>query len=229
MGHQSLVRTMALGAVITLAGSSGIYAVFTDRATTGTNSVSSGDQPITPPDVTDLQIADGTIGTNFQGIACGAFADDSATPLFSATSLASTDYPEARICLKNAGTTTLAIAMAAIDIVDVDTACSSGEAEAGDTTCGQDLQGELSFALVAIVNRNDCANGGVSTQMASDFLASLAFTSLAVPGDPLAPGEIACYWVAINWSGNNSHVDSTIQFTQTDSVTWRFAFDGTTP
>src|SRR5215470_6940644 len=45
MARQSLRIVIVLGALITLVGGTGIFAVFTDRATAGNNSVTSGERP----------------------------------------------------------------------------------------------------------------------------------------------------------------------------------------
>ena len=45
MNRQSLWSVIALGAVIASLSGAGVVAVFSDTATTGTNEVSSGDQP----------------------------------------------------------------------------------------------------------------------------------------------------------------------------------------
>jgi predicted ribosomally synthesized peptide with SipW-like signal peptide len=45
MGRHSLRIIMVLGALVTLVGGTGIFAVFTDRATGGDNTVTSGTRP----------------------------------------------------------------------------------------------------------------------------------------------------------------------------------------
>src|SRR3954471_5430377 len=45
MRRPALVTIIVLGSVVTLVGATGIYAEFTDRATTGTNTATSGERP----------------------------------------------------------------------------------------------------------------------------------------------------------------------------------------
>jgi predicted ribosomally synthesized peptide with SipW-like signal peptide len=223
MGQLSLIRVMAVGAVITLAGGSGIYALFSDRAMTGSNSVTTGDVPTPPPGDTHLQIANTSSGDYPLG--CGTFSDDLATGLFTIADLTASSYPYSLICLKNAGTTTMAtVSMTVEDLVETETGCSTGEVAAGDATCGNDLEGELSSGLVAFLNRPACSTGSTSGPAGYLDLATLQWSAIILPGSALAPGDIACVYVGVTWTGDAT----TLQLTQTDQLTWRFAFDGVT-
>ena len=74
-----LATTMALGLVITAMNFTGIFAVFTDRATTGTNSLESGELAR----VAHLQIDDAAAGDCNDAV----FKDDLTTGLFYASGL----------------------------------------------------------------------------------------------------------------------------------------------
>lgn len=224
IGHQSLIRAMALGAVISLAGSTGIFAIFSDRAFTGTNSVTTGARPTPPPDVTYLRIAE-TSNPGQYPVTCGTFSDDIATGLFTISDFQVGSYPYSIVCLENAGTTTLSLSATTLDLVDTDTGCSVGEAEAGDSSCGGDQLGELSYGLWAFLNRPDCASGYVAGGAEHLDLATMRTSSLAIPGDALTPGEIACVYVGLGLVGD----ETLFNLTQSDQVSWRFAFWGTTP
>jgi hypothetical protein len=206
---------MILGLIVTSVGVSGIFAVFTDRATAGEDSLTSGELP----HAAHLQIA--TLDTTVSE--CGGFVDDLTTGLFDAADVQAGYQQTAYVCLKNAGSADLHAFMSVIDLADVETDCTGDEAAAGDTTCGPDATpplGELSSALSTSITRFDCATGrGITT--ASANLAGALFDVGA-----LAVHEVACYSIEVDYA---SEVPSeTQQMAQSDQTTWRFAFDGST-
>lgn len=215
-----LTTTMALGLVISAMSFTGIFADFTDRATTGDSSAESGEQPR----IADLQIST----TTTLDCADATWVDDLATGVIAATDLQPGDNSgQSVVCLMNAGTSDLDITLSAIDVVDTETDCTGDEEAAGDTTCGTgEFQGELAPALIASASRLDCDTS------ASQLAISPAFQSLAnapVAFGTLAAGEKTCVWLAVQMAtpGQIGTTVETIQQAQTDKVEWRYAFDGT--
>jgi len=233
--RRPLLRTIvALGIVVTFVSGAGVFAVFTDRATTGSNSVVSG----ALASAADLQLAvgDTIIGgggdPNSVRVECGEFVDDLATGLISVTNAAPsvTYLQRTYFCLKNAGTAAIGVRWAATDLADVETGCTGDEATV-DTGCGivagTAYDGELSQALRVRLSNWDCLTGASG----GDILAS--FENLAQPGGSsfqgdvtLGPGDVYCGSVELLYPVDTD-VD-VVQAAQSDQVTWRFAFDATT-
>ena len=219
MRRRMAVSVMALGAVVTLIGGTGIWAVFTDRATTGQNSVTSG----ALPQAADLLITQ--MGNQLGD--CQGFTDDLATGLFTVTDAGTGNLAVGFVCLKNNGSSALDVSMTAIDLVDVETGCTGDEAAAGDTTCGTNAvppTGELSASLQITIGPFDCVTGQGNSGFIQ-FLDVLAGSSM--PAGSLAVGEIGCYQIEVRIPVNLPV--STYQISQSDQSTWRLAFDGTTP
>jgi len=215
-----LATTMALGLVITAMNFTGIFAVFTDRATTGTNSAESGPQAR----IADLQVST----TVTFDCSDAAWVDDLVTGVMAATDLQPGDNSgQSVVCLKNAGTSDLYITLSTIDVVDTETDCTGDEAAAGDTTCGTgEFQGELVPALIASASRLDCDTSESQLSIGGAFQA-LVDTPTAI--GTLAAGEITCVWLSVQMAvpGQIGSTAESIQQAQTDRVEWRYAFDGT--
>ncbi|HEV8403204.1 MAG TPA: hypothetical protein VGQ31_09235 [Candidatus Limnocylindrales bacterium] len=230
MARHSLRIVIVLGMLITLVGGTGIFAVFSDRATTG------------PSDVTttalgkaaDLKIAAAQPQDpmNSGPFMCADFVDDLSTPLFDFT--ASTGSGDERfLCVRNDGSSAVDLTTSAIDIVDTDTACTGDEAAFGDTTCGEDAttmvpqQGELSPNLTIETDLYDCSTGSGVGQVGvpdlSSALATLGSTPEALGSLP--PGGSICVRFRVFWRATGDAA----QVSQSDEATWRFAFDGTVP
>jgi hypothetical protein len=225
MNRRLLVSLMALGAVVTLIGAAGIFAVFTDRATTGNSSVTSGERA----SAADLQIA----SSGGPPIECGTFADDLVTDLITVTDVQPAEGGQginAFICLRNAGSAHLTISAAAIDLVDVETDCTGDEAAAGDGSCGiaepSTGVGELSSVLFAEIVQADCTTGAAIPGIGISILLSDLSGGAAIGGLSLLPGEFRCVRLGILYPTTTP--DTAVQIAQTDKVTWRYAFDGTT-
>jgi hypothetical protein len=218
-----LATTMALGLVITAMNFTGIFAVFTDRATTGTNTEETGQQPRTA----DLLIAVDEFG-NCTG---ATFSDNLETGLFDVSGLVpgGTADQVTSICLKNVGTATLTLTTSAIDVVETETACTGDEAAAGDATCGTAGvgDGELGLVLFTELGQKDCATGA----NIGDFVQSTVEDLAATPGDlgTIAPGAVACVFVdtILPAAGVLGNTSDGLQQAQTDKIEWRYAFDGT--
>lgn len=219
MGRHSLRIIVVLGALVTLVGGTGIFAVFTDRATTGYNSVGSGPRAQSA----DLAIAEGDVVA--EAIDCGSFSEDLATNLFSVADVQPGDPTiSADVCLINNGSGDLAITANAIDLNDEDEACTGDEEEAGDTTCGGFQAGELGSVLAVQIDRITCATNA-SEPIQSNSVVNWTTNPVAIPGEPLAPGEIACLRLLAFYPSTTA--ETSIQLAQSDRVQWRFAFDGT--
>src|SRR5262245_17507860 len=95
-----LLRTLvALGILVTLVSGTGVFASFSDQATTGPNSVISKEQPR----AADLRIATGdSDGFGFQ---CGTFVDNLQTGLIGVTDAepSAGALQQSFFCLKNVG------------------------------------------------------------------------------------------------------------------------------
>jgi hypothetical protein len=229
MNRRLLVSLMAFGAVITLVGAAGIFAVFTDRATTGTNSVTSGARA----SAAHLQIAQGVPGDTNCGVT-PAFSDDLATGIFTITDAQPDGFlsPSRHVCLRNAGSADLAISMAVIDLVNVETDCTGDEAAAGDNNCGivggVPGAGELAQVISASVVQVDCFGGppipGTGTTGSLQTLATIP--GGASLGASMAPGAVICLQLDISYP--NTTTNTAVLVAQSDQVTWRYAFDGTT-
>lgn len=222
MRRRLLASTIALGLVVTAMGFTGIYAVFTDRATTGTNSAESGTQP----KAADLKIAFDVTDSSCAGI---SYSDDLASGVIDATDL-QPDFNGAGfnyICLQNVGTASLNLTVTAIDVVETETGCTGDEAAAGDATCGTAGigDGELGTVLDAQLYRFDCVTGDGPTDSVVQPIETIAGT----PGSlgSLDPGKVACIRTAVIFPGPGTDLTvDAVQRAQSDKVQWRFAFDG---
>jgi predicted ribosomally synthesized peptide with SipW-like signal peptide len=215
MRRPLLVSLMTLGLTVTVVGGMGVFAPFTDRATTGQNSVTSGARPR----AADLQLNYGT--NTFDACVAGPFADDSTTPGHTATD-AQPGYADGRIfCVKNAGSSALALSVTAVDVVGKDVACTGDEAAAGDSTCGGDGAGELENVLFYQVVTSPCETGQ-GQSFTGGFLSSPPTVQLG----SIQPGQVVCGFLEIRYPLNRT--DSDVLQAQSDSVTWRYAFDGVT-
>lgn len=221
MGRQSLRVTMLLGVLITALGGTGIFAAFTDRATTGVNSVESGSRPR----AVDIMLAQATLNPSTSQVECGQFSHDLATGIFSVQGVQPGAFPNdaevSYVCLKNVGSGTISIDAKVIDVVDVDTACTGDEAEAGDATCGGSQQGELSAALALQIEDVACATGSPNG-LQSNSVANWPANPVPLPA-PLAAGAVTCARF-LTWIPASTD-ESILQVVQSDLVEWRIAFD----
>lgn len=213
-----LWSVMVVGAVVTAVGGSGIWAVFSDRATQGTNTIESGSQP----SVADLQVGE------FVGEACTGMSDDLATALWSVSSMQPGDAVGRVICLKSNGAAAVSVRLAAIDIAEGDAQCT-GDEQTVDTSCGGGLgQGQLASALlVEYATDMDCDTViGESGEDQVGVLGTLGVgSSFAVlsAASGLAAGSTMCVNLTVRYPSETS-IDL-VQAAQSDSVSWKFAFD----
>jgi hypothetical protein len=211
-----LLTVIGLGAVITLVSVNGMFALFTDRATTGANQVSS------PPEAAsaDIQIAAGTRDISDNTIACGTFAEDLITGIITVTDLAPSDPigTSAVVCLRNVGSRSVDLTVSAIELVDSDTACTGDEAVL-DTTCGGDGPGELSAVLTVFTFQYDCV--GFGSYHGPFNLANSQSTAFGLTSMPA--GTDLC----LEFNVVNQAQGDMITISQSDTTMWRFAFDAT--
>jgi predicted ribosomally synthesized peptide with SipW-like signal peptide len=243
IGRQTLRIVIVLGVLLTLVGGTGIFAVFSDRATTGPNTVTSGAQP----NAAHLQLNVGI--DNGQAIDCETdpdangvtFEDDLTTGLFTLQDMQpGTASDPAYLCLRNAGSAPLSLYAAAIDLVDADIDCTGDEAAAGDTTCGLDPNlpagqevpqaGELSHNLSVTIDEMHCHDSTVIFSTIKRALYNLTdpaptgFTRASIGAGTLDSGAELCLQLTIAYPSDTA--TTAVQLAQTDRATWRFAFDG---
>jgi len=210
-----LLTIMALGTVVSLTAVNGVFAIFTDRATTGENSASSRGEVASA----DLQIALGSYDGDTGITTCGTYSEDLITGIISATDMVPSDTNAfGHVCLKNVGSRTVDLSASVIDLVDTDHACTGDEASV-DETCGSDLTGELSARLQVFVFGPDCSNGG--TSYGSTQVATMVAAPFEI--DFLDPDEVTCLHLRVQDQASGDFITTT----QSDTSTWRFAFDGT--
>lgn len=216
MRRPLLISLMTLGLVVTAVGGMGVFAPFTDRATTGTNTVTSGERP---------RAADLDLAWNVDSIfECdtATFVDDSTTAGVSAADAQPGFQATTAYCLKNNGSAALTVSVTPIDLVDTDTACTGDEAAAGDATCGGDAAGELSSVLVFDVSVVDCVSGSGPVPTFGGFLSDTQTVAVGT----VQPGATVCGSITVRYPNNRPATD--VLQAQTDTATWRYAFDGVT-
>jgi len=218
-GRPLLKTIMALGCVVSLAGATGVFAVFTDRATTGTNSFESADRAR----AADLQLAEAEpAGPGESALVCGTFVDDLVTGVLSATDISANGSRAGQyLCLRNAGSAAVDVTTSVFDVLDSDSGCTGDEGVV-DATCGGDAAGELAQYLVVVQSRLSCADGGFVENAGPASFDSMVDTPL--PGFSLAPDETACFYFVVSYPADEAQALES----QSDTVTWRFAFDGST-
>jgi predicted ribosomally synthesized peptide with SipW-like signal peptide len=229
MERQTLRIVVVLGMLITLLGGTGVFASFTDRASAGTDSVTSGSRPKSA----DLRIEPAEL--NGGVVECGIAGaipwqeDNTATAQFSLSDVQpGSQLGGSYVCLKNVGSASLTLTASALGLTDLDTDCTGDEAASGDTTCGLDAigmpqAGELSPLLTVLLDRVVCDSP--TMPFANNQPVALdAYTGIDFAGGPLAADDIACIAIQLAYPTPASDVDA--QIAQSDQVTWVFAFDG---
>lgn len=224
MGRYTLRIVIVLGVLVTLLGGTGVFAVFTDRATTGTNSVTSGSLGR----AADIQIAAAAMN-QMQTIDCvdddgdGIVFDEN---LVSAPIEANSLQPGMSIgpkfvCLQNVGSSAVALKVSTIDIRNEDLGCTGDEAAAGDTDCQPMDPGELLGALKVRTDVWGCDTSSVTSTTTRD-LAQFGEVDIATA---LPPGQQTCVAFTVQYPSDAPA--NLVQQAQSDRVQWRFAFDAT--
>ena len=96
--NRTLLSIMVLGAVITMVGGTGIFAVFSDRALVGNNDVDSG----ALASAADIQVAVASVDGDFV-FECGTYQEDLTLPLWSMSDVQPGDSESQYLCVKNVG------------------------------------------------------------------------------------------------------------------------------
>src|SRR5512141_61809 len=111
MERASLRAVIVLGLLVTFVGGTGIFAVFSDRATTGQSDVTSGELA----KAADLKIAAAQPQDpmNSGPFMCDPFTDDLVTPLFNFTATTGGGY-ERFLCVQNDGSSSVDLSLTAI-------------------------------------------------------------------------------------------------------------------
>ena len=232
MERASLRAVIVLGLLVTFVGGTGIFAVFSDRATGGLNSVTSGERA----KAADLKIQTGLIRPDTTVLPCadatgGPFEDDITDVQFSLGSISPGAVYENRwLCLKNAGSSRLNLSASVIDLTDLEADCTGDEAAAGDTDCGNPTgvlnAGELSPLVGVRIAVIDCAD--YTSELSSGGLIALpSYSSVplgSATGLQLDPAQVAC--LSLHFAYLPDVTEPQLQVSQSDTVNWRFAFDG---
>ena len=150
---------------------------------------------------------------------CGTFVDD-LPPVMLVSALVPGLTPVVEICVTNVGAKTGRLTLSVIERVDADTGCSAGEEEV-DASCGTGA-GEISTALTQRVgSTRRCKSAGVSS-------VEVAFASLGPQPIMIIPelkkGMTICVALQLRYAPATPADEIALQ---TDTVTWRYAFDAT--
>ncbi len=222
-----LVSIIAVGTIITAVSGAGVFAAVTDRATTGTNDVTSTGEPGGGEGSVDLQVATATTDFGDGSVDCGTFGDNLATGLFTgamgAVEPGFTNLGTKYLCLRNAGTSPALVSWSAIDVLDTEVGCTGTEADY-DATCGPRAgnPGELSDNLRPQKFQRDCATGDFLDETEETTLDALAATPERFA--QLDAGEEACFSVGLLLRATQADPGDVFG-SESDRVTWRFAFD----
>jgi len=214
-----LWSVIVIGAVVTTIGGTGIFAVFTDRATQGPNTFESGVQA----KAADLQIADsGPLG-------CANWQEDLATGLWNATNIQPGDTTTRELCLKNNGGAAVTVSLTTLDLVQSDVQCTGDEITV-DPSCA--LPGQIG-ELAGLLNVSYQVDADCDTIVgeAGEVVGSAGLSTLAAAPASLttatgaAAGSTMCVSISVVYPSTASL--NSVQAAQSDSVTWKFAFDAT--
>lgn len=228
MPRRLLAAVLALGLVVTAVGFTGIYAVLTDRAKTGDFNVNTGQMA----KAADLQIATASAPGACAGI---PYDDNNTGTQFTLNNAQPGISSGVNLCLMNAGSSALEVHMVATDVTDTDTACTGNEADFGDDTCGSDQAGELAGVIDVNLYQFDCQNpflGEHGDASVADLASYVPQAGVFQAWDPglLQPNGVACLFANVVYPAiGDGTTQSEAQLAQSDSLTWRLAFDGTLP
>lgn len=222
MRRSLLITVMALGAVITLLGTTGVIAVFNDSADTPANAFETAALAATA----DIVVAQTNLdGANPCVPADGVFRQNFDIAFFSTGGVPGTTLPGPHICIRNAGSGTVALSASSFDVVDTDPGCTGDEGVV-DTTCGPvggvPQEGELSPLVTQGFYEEDCDTGAPAAAGRGDSIAALEGTALPLDRS-IAPGEEVCFRIVLDYYP----LQSAATIAQTDEVTWKLRFTGT--
>jgi len=212
--RNAYLSIMVMGAVITMVGGTGIFAVFTDRATQGPNTADSGPRP----SAADIQIAMATSTGN--GIECGTFQEDVTTAEFQESNMQPFSYDYRYMCVKNVGAAPVTLTLSVIDLASSDPQCTGDESTVDDH-CGEGAgHGQLADILFAEFYNYDC--DGTFHLSTGESVTAATSNPLQVTAAPLDPGQTRCTQIGVSYPNGDVTL---VQQAQSDSISWKFAFD----
>ena len=216
MRRSVLLSWLVVGAALSLISGTGLFASLSDTARTGTNVVDT--QALQGS--ADLKIA--TASYTDPGVGCEGFSDDLTSPLIEFTNQVPGAFNQDGYyyCLQNAGSQTVNLTATAVEVTDTELACT-GDEDLYDTSCSVPDVGELSSVVRISFYGVNCVDGTDDTPPnAQDTVAHMA--SVPVTFGTLSPATTRCFRSAVFTNGP----PNVVQASQTDRVTWRFAFTG---
>lgn len=164
-----------------------------------------------PPPAVDL------VAAVRQNGVCGTFGQ-SLPPLVIRSGFQPGDRVEGiEVCLRNVGTAKGSARLRVAERVDSETACSAGEA-AVDRTCGGAGAGELGQQLVVPFAIRPGCTGKTGSSIGYPFD---TLTKSSAPVAVIRPGETWCVVLGLEYRASATEALAS----QTDRVTWRYAFD----
>lgn len=220
MRRSVFLTIMALGAVITLLGATGIVAVFTDTAETPTNTFGTGPRASSA----DIKVAQTTSITTDPGCSNQTFADNFVNFFFNTTDGQPYAFSQATklFCIKNVGSAAVALKTTTTDVLDVETDCTNDESTV-DTTCGSSGAGEISPLVFLLFTKVDCGTGSDAGTAGVDDVAGMTSTPVTLSAS-VAPTAVACFKVELIYDPS---APSDVVAAQTDRVTWKQIFTAT--
>lgn len=220
MRRSVLLTLAALGVVITVIGSIGLFAALTDTARTGTNIVDSAGLAASA----DIRLATATHSTGGP-VTCGTYVENLTSGFFTVSNVVpGFATSEIFFCIKNVGSQQVELSAAVDELTDTDIGCTGDESEY-DTTCGGNLAGELAQVITLNYNLYDCTSGGSFGGIGTTV--KINVTPTALPGGVRGSGIETCFGVMIGYStGNGETVEQTAQ---SDQIMWRFKYGASLP
>jgi len=165
-------------------------------------------------DDVDVKVAKLTSGR------CGKPAD-SLPVLISATGARPGEVVgDVTVCVTNSGEEAGLLSLRALELVDVDPACTGAESTR-DATCGRGRRGELSSSLLQQVGLSSCPSIPPGTDPALDRRLPVLAASPLVVVERLRRKQLACVRLRLRYEP----VDEVArEASQSDRTTWRYVF-----
>ena len=215
MRRPVLLTLAAVGGVIVLLGSTGIFAALSDTARSDTNYIDSG--ALAPS--ADLQVATAQlVGGVFT---CGEFSENLTSVSMSINGPPGVDTGQVfPYCLRNIGSQTLTLSVLAENLNEFEMDCTGDEAEY-DTGCGLGNGfGELGDFVQVEQAVVDCATGAPNSSSVN-LLRATSIAPMAL--GTIGPNATRCFAVRYYQS---SATEAQRQAAQSDRMAWQFAWTG---
>jgi hypothetical protein len=216
-----LLTLTALGVTTGLLGFAGVLAIGSDTAETGKNDVRSGELP-----GLDIQLASASYDFQTTTFTCGSdYADHLESGVITSDGATLDEqypgfpnYDEGWMCLRNNSDVPVDVHASTIDVVDVELACSPGEADAPDPTCGAG-EGELSSGLTTGLYRtfDGDENACLADLTAVGTIAGLEDGASTIPVGTIEPGGVLGLCAGVTWTPDAG--------SQSDQAEWRYVFE----